>query len=448
MSVLSVKKLKQWPLPLLGCGLMLVSTGLAYLLLTPPAFRARAAVRVEKRDWVHTNSIVNPYDPELAPAQCQIAASDPILDQAIADANLNARWARRYNHDTPLKTPETRSLLKSLIHVHPLGESMIIAIEATSEDRMESAAIANAIARAYCGFERAAHEQLVRARTTDLLSREGGEWNSLGGKIKTAEERVYQLYLGAMKYRATNQVQIYDPASYQRLQARRIDLGTEFVRQRDLCRRLGAMSHDELADLLPIIETNNPALTGAQKQLLKARDDLRDAARDHGANSQEFRAAAQAVAGLGKYLDQTVAGTLANHERNLAEAKAALDDLEDKLKNASTNTTALTLADSEYAKARQDLEKLRRQRELLEDDLGSPKTGAADQYLSSIVPVSVVAELVDEATPPLRPAIPNPLAGFVVIWTGVVAVLASLVTRLLCRQPKPSSATNGTAPKP
>lgn len=127
---------------ILGCAL-LVLAGLAIIVLptlfsTPPIYESSAKLLVR---FAHTPPAEWSIEDELEELQ-----SETLLSHVITNLNLTARWNQRLGRDK-LQTATTYSILRDQLFIHRLNQGNIVEIAVRSEDSIEAATIANAVAR-------------------------------------------------------------------------------------------------------------------------------------------------------------------------------------------------------------------------------------------------------------------------------------------------------------
>lgn len=129
-------------------GLVLFTTTIVTLIL-PEAYSSRAVVRLDA--LAASNAI---YDPYLIQTEHEIVQSGMILDRVIDRLDLNEIWQKKYGAESKFKTPESRALLKRMIEVRPVRNTMLMDITVFSGDKQEAANIANAIATTYADYHK------------------------------------------------------------------------------------------------------------------------------------------------------------------------------------------------------------------------------------------------------------------------------------------------------
>jgi len=78
-----------------------------------------------------------------------VIQSELILDPVIDQLDLNEAWRKKYNSDVKFKTSDSRAALRHMIEVRPVKNTSLIDVKVYSDDKLEAARIANAIAEEY-----------------------------------------------------------------------------------------------------------------------------------------------------------------------------------------------------------------------------------------------------------------------------------------------------------
>lgn len=92
------------------------------------------------------------YDPYFIQIEFEIIQSDVVLGKVVEALNLNIIWGQKYGGGGQFKSAETMGLLKRRMNLRQSDNRRLIEISVTSEDPVEAAKIANAIAEAYDDF--------------------------------------------------------------------------------------------------------------------------------------------------------------------------------------------------------------------------------------------------------------------------------------------------------
>ena len=122
---------------------LLVLAGFAVLVvpscfLAPPVYESNTKLLVR---------LAHPPPAEWSiEADLQELQSEAMLSHVITNLNLTARWHERLKNGE-LQTSTTYALLRSQLSIRQVNKSYIIEITARSDDAIEAAAIANAVAQ-------------------------------------------------------------------------------------------------------------------------------------------------------------------------------------------------------------------------------------------------------------------------------------------------------------
>ncbi len=426
MTVTTSKKLKSFATTLALGGVLVVTVGLIYLFFTPKTYQA--SVKIRMRNWSRTDSTNDLHSTYGIATECQVACSDAILEQTIKNLGLNEIWGKRFNQGAALKPGQSLILLKAKAVARPIPKSSLFQIDVSSNDRDETARIANEIARLYHDKRQAE----LQALNSDKLAVFQQKWEEENQKVQTAQAALDKLYLDITRDRTTNPATMYDL-----IQARKADMESQYVEERDQLARLKAMSPEQLKEVLPTLETNTDSpLTTSLTQWSKARTDLVVAQSTYAADSQELKHASLVVDELDKAITRMIAGIMTVRENEVASSKAALDDLNEKLNRASVNLKEISIQNSTYAQARQDLENLKLKRDAIQNKMHQ------EDSLDLFMPAVAVPEIIDSAGPPQKPAIPNSTVAASTIGAGICAMLAGLFLLLVGQMPKTTPGKN------
>ena len=432
MTVKPNGKRKRFATVLALGGLLAVVMGLVYLFLTPKMYRASARVQVGKRGWTKGNQSEAAYDPKiLLPGECQLIRSGKILDPVIEHLDLNKLWGQRYNHGKNLTPEQSRARLEAMAAIAPARRAGLIQIQITSEDAAEPAGIANEIARVYREYWQVQRDTESRERI-DALKKELYEENA---KVDAAQAALDKSNQEIREKQATNTVQLYDPSTYQLLQAKRIGLETEYVRQKSVLDQLNGLDRTKLTQVLSVMDENtNSVLTASLSQLIGAEAELHSVQSEQGDASPEARKAKLVVERLKGTVDGAVDGIMAAKQENLVSLKASLDDWNQKLKNASTNSALLASNDPAVRQASRNLENLKQERDALQDRM------EMQDKLEALMPVTTSAEIVDLAERPPGPYTPDGKTGINTVFAGGLAAVAGLLLLLYTPKARPAPA--------
>ena len=178
-SVMKPLRIKILGLILLFGGLALCGVGL-WLLLSPAEYAATAITSelTEVNDSGGGPGFqVNPpvgyrYDPYRVQTTFEIIQSPAVLSNAVVKLNLNYTWNGNTEKSSPVDFRKTTKSIKSKLKLIPVrgnrpsnsipeGLYMGIAISVTDVNASKAAAIANAVAEAYCDYRNNTRRELI-----------------------------------------------------------------------------------------------------------------------------------------------------------------------------------------------------------------------------------------------------------------------------------------------
>lgn len=402
-------------------GAIITAAGLVYLLATPKIFRASA--RIKLTEWIQSKDLRNPTD--LAPvyAECDFLRSDAMLNQVITNLGLIQLWDNRYHPPVSSNLDLTRARLKSKLSIRPSLNSSIINITVTSEDRDETAKIANELAQLYLNFRQTSHQDLVRDKLSSLKQ----EWDAQSEKIRTAQAALDKAVINVMRENATNETKYYDPASFGVLQSQRVDVESNYV---SLSRQLAELKKMDPQARTEVLSTDpdETTINTLTHDLSKAKSDLLHARLNYADDSQQVKEAAVTADTLGQRLTNAVTDTMAGKETQVAKLKTQLSDLDSQLKHANTNAPPQTPTSTEYNQAKAELIKLHKERDDLEKKMNDQDSEQA------IRPKDLTANLIDSAEIPSQPIVPDRHVALGAIAVGGIVMIIGLALLVLASQ--------------
>jgi uncharacterized protein involved in exopolysaccharide biosynthesis len=130
---------------------VIITTAITFIL--PESFASTARIKVEPEvPPIPPTAGEFHFDPYFIQTTFEIIQSPPILNPVIDKLNLNVAWGRKYFAGQTLKSSQTLEILKQRLQLAPMGNTGLVAITAYSDDRNETAQIANAVAESYRDF--------------------------------------------------------------------------------------------------------------------------------------------------------------------------------------------------------------------------------------------------------------------------------------------------------
>ena len=130
--------------------------GVLCALILPPIYASTCKMKVEDKRVLtltptpETNAF-HP-DPYFILPEFEVIKSPLVLSNVIAKLDLNVEWGKKFFAGRKLETSETMGFLKKRIIVSPVRNTKLITITVESDDKIEAAEIANAVADAYKNY--------------------------------------------------------------------------------------------------------------------------------------------------------------------------------------------------------------------------------------------------------------------------------------------------------
>ncbi|HEX3800577.1 MAG TPA: hypothetical protein VH413_17930 [Verrucomicrobiae bacterium] len=408
----SAEKIKMLAMPLTTVGMFIAIAGLAYLFLMPKSYRAEAMIKII--DWVHASDLNHPSDLQLISNQCDWMRSETFLDQVIKNLGLAGQWSQRYH--TADDTSANRARLLSKVSIFPVPDSTLVKIRVISDDREETARIANEFARIYTNRISLQREALINDKLGGLKQ----QWTSESEKIQTAQVALDHLYFDISKTRLTNKTQFYDGDTYDEMKSKKIQMEGEYIERKNEYERLSKLPTNQLAQVLSSMDTNSP-LNTPMLELANARNQSLKANLDQGPDSREVKNAALLIGNLNRKIDEMASSVMTVKQTELRGLSSAIEELKQKIQNGSTNVASVKLDNANYQAALSNLNQLEEDRNNLETKMREVESAEATR------PTGITAELIERAEVPVKPFAPDSFAAAIIIGTGAIATVLGLL---------------------
>jgi len=124
---------------------VIIATAITFIL--PESYASTARIKLEPKASQGTNAAI--YDPYFVQTEFEVMQSQVVLEPVITKLNLNVEWGKKYFNGATLKSAESMEILKGRLSLATVRGTKLIAITVYSDDRNETARIANAIAESY-----------------------------------------------------------------------------------------------------------------------------------------------------------------------------------------------------------------------------------------------------------------------------------------------------------
>jgi polysaccharide biosynthesis transport protein len=381
----------------------IVATVVTFLL--PESYASTARIRIEPDIVADVSSMgggqttYTPYDPYFIQTEFEIIQDRVVLGKVIETLNLNVEWGKKYNGGETLKTPETMEFLKRRIGLVPIRNTKLIGITVYSEDRIEAARLANAIADAYKAYRLSQRNQLthngIKVLDDQLKSQEE--------QIQTAQTNVDNLRkefgindndpnsLNPSPTLTTEQVRTYN--------AMRLEGETRYMKLEKQLSQLQALSADKLKDVLPTM-VPDAALPELLLKLRESEQTYVTLTNDYAPADVHITRIQSMTDTLNRQIDARVAGIMNFLQNQLQSEKAALDALTTSLEEAKVKDNAEASRGQPYWEAKRKLGNMLEFNRLLAAKIEATK-------LDALIPKSSIVEITGQAEPGDSPVKPN-----------------------------------------
>lgn len=92
------------------------------------------------------------YNPYFIQTEFEIIRSEIVLSNVVMALKLDEAWGKKYSGGVPFGVAKACVVIKKHLHLAPVSNTRLIAITYYSEDPVEAARIANAVADAYTDY--------------------------------------------------------------------------------------------------------------------------------------------------------------------------------------------------------------------------------------------------------------------------------------------------------
>jgi succinoglycan biosynthesis transport protein ExoP len=390
---------------ILAVFLLVVLTTTAVTYILPKSYMSSVRIKVQKDiadvDTMAGNKSISAFDPFFIQTEFEVIQSALVLDQVILDKdlNLNRRWAIRYGVEgQPLKTPQTRSLLKRKIDVRQFRNTSMIEIRAYSEQQEEAAEIANKIAAVY-----------KSTRIKQELERASQGIEKLEEELTHQNEELTKLQATVDYLRETNNisdaavesgfVMTLEPETLRRLEAVRIEASSLSAKWGTLYRQLKNLPRDELAKAMPTAFPD-PLLADLLGKQAMTEQQLTTSSKDLTDENVEVKRLKGLHETISKQIEARLDGVLGGLKTQLAAAEAQYTNAVAQLDAAKKNDIEKQKQYSTYFTLKRVLETQKKMRDALTMKITAEKIDVR-------IPRSAIVEITDPAEPGLRPVRPN-----------------------------------------
>ena len=391
---------------ILAVFLLVVITATLVTFILPEAYASTARIKIERDQtdisWQTERGMVG-YDPYFIQTEFELILSEGLLSKVVGNLDLNTEWGKRYGNGERLKTSEAITQLKSRIDLRPVRNTSLIEIRVYSEKADEASKIANAIAEAYKAHRLEQRRQLTEGGIRAL----GERFDEQAKKVKEAQEKVdalrVKLKISDMMASGDGPSPLMTGDTLRKLESLRIESKAEYVRQVTLLDRLKGLGQElgpeTLAQAIPSAFAD-ALLNSLLEQLTVVEQQLVAREKQYGQLNIEVISTKALAEDLHAKIKKRVNGIMLGLDARVSSVSNSLVNLEMEVAFATTNDIARANDSRPYFEAKRALEELQRFRQILDMKIASEKIDVE-------LPKTMMVEIVDQASPGLRPVRPN-----------------------------------------
>lgn len=387
------------------CGMGLFLVGLLFILLgtslafARPSFQATARIKLgwdqqavagdqeDKTGWgdLHFRYALQ--------TQQALIGSQAVLVRVIGNLNLKSAWAEKFRSGAPT-LDQLVALLRRRLTVRPVRQTTLVEINAADEQPERAAAIANGVVDAYRSFL-GDNSKASAAKGMQGLT---DQFEEMEKKVRSKQAEVEQvrkdLNLPNTYGEDDRPLPRLSAETLRQLETMRIEEKSHITSQQMLLERLRSLPRRELVEVLPTAAPD--ALLQSlleQQSLIEQR--LLAARRDFGPEHVEVVKANMMAEGINEKIKRRVDGILGGLTERLHAQQGRLESLEKEVARASEEDRRTADRYSRFSQTKNELEEMKRFRQILYLKLASEKIDAA-------LPQTARVQLVDAAEVPIR----------------------------------------------
>jgi uncharacterized protein involved in exopolysaccharide biosynthesis len=417
-----------------------MAVAITFLLPESYASTARIKVQSEAPDGPSSGSAFS--DPYFVQTTLEIIKSQTVLSNVISQLNLNVAWGKKYYGGETLKTEETLSILEKRIVLQPVRNTELIAITVYSDDKMEAAQIANAIAESYQEYRANHRRQLVSAGLQALEGQYAESESKVQAAAAHADYLRDQLKITDNDPNALRQPPTLSEQMVQTYDQQMLEGQKTYKQIQAQLDKLKAADPANLRNILPTV-TGDSMLSDLLGKLHTCEQQLATLTNDYGPADLHITRVQSMIAELNHEIDTRVAGIMAGLDGEVSAKKAALDAIIATVETAKSRDQEEQKREQPYWDEKRNLARLLDFRRVLASKIEEEK-------LDLQIPKTSVAEIIDKAMPGDRPVKPNKtlnisMGAIVGIILGAVfgSIAAWVVTRLGKRPGAPAPGAVG-----
>jgi polysaccharide biosynthesis transport protein len=373
--------------------------------LLPKSYSSKARIRVNHDTTDIPNMTGMPamsgYDPFFIQTEFAVIQSELILDKVIErpDLNLNKVWTDKFHQTTPLKTADSRRILKGMLELTPERNTSLIDITVYSDDANEAAKLAEAVAETYKQYRKEQFEESL-THGIAVFDREKTNYEDQIQRQETNVDRLRtELQVVDTDPQSSSPGSTLGPVNIMAYNNQKIEKEIQAASLGMMLTQLTNLGPRELQETLPSV-TPDAILTSllqdrnsAESALVKQRVTL-------GESHPDVLTTIKLIDTTERQITNRVNGILESMRTQLAAANASAAEVDRQLEAAKQKDLEVTARTRPYYLEKAKLEQLKRFEEVLFFRAGQDKMNVK-------IPAENVVVIVDKAEVKPQPVRPN-----------------------------------------
>jgi len=389
---------------ILAVFLLVVITATLVTFILPESFSSSARIKIERDQsdipTLMGQSSMGIYDPYFIQTEFEVIQSEVVLGKVIEAMKLNEKWGKKYNGGQNFTTAETMAVLKRQIDLRPVRNTSLIEIRVFSENPEEASTLANNIAAAYQEYRLDQRRKFGQEGIKSLEDR----FREYEDKVRAQQHKVddlrVQLRVPDAVVSENMPMMLLSAESLRHIEALRIESQAEYVKQRTLLDRLETLDPKDLTQTIPTIGVADKQLDAYLESIAMLQQKLVSLRKELGPEHTEVLKTIAQEADLKEKITARTTGILKGLQAKVESTAEGLAALSNAVAKAQDSDVEKANQSRPYFEAKRDLEELIRFRQILTTKIAMEKTDLQ-------LPKNSMVEIVDRATPGLRPVRPN-----------------------------------------
>ena len=389
---------------ILAVFLLVVITATLVTFILPESYSSFARIKVERdRSDIADLSgqpMLGSYDPYFIQTEFEVIQSEVVLGKVVEALNLNEKWGKKYNGGQKFTTAETMALFKKQLDLRPVRNTSLIEIRVYSDNPDDAALYANEIAKTYQNYRL---DQRKKFGIEGIKSLED-TFTDYENRVRVAQKKVEDLRetLRVPDSVASENVptMLLTAETLRHIEGLRIEGEAEYVKQKTLLDQLETLELTNLTQTIPAIGIQDNQLNEYLQAAAIVDQHLIAIQKELGPEHTEVRKALAQQADLQQKIKDRTLGIMTGLRAKVTATGLSLAALSNAVAKAQDTDIQQANKTRPYFEAKRDLDELVRFSQIIQTKIAMEQTDLK-------LPKTSMVEIVDPATPGLRPVRPN-----------------------------------------